>query len=123
VGPYEAKNVRLLMTPSQVFEPHASNIADVATATSRVIGDLEPGSSASTAFLLDVSDKAAPGRYYITFVVTWNQTNAFGPAVQYITVPVEVRGGLDLFVVVPAALTVVLILVGLAMALRRRRRG
>jgi len=123
VGPYEAKNVRLVMTPSQVFEPHASNIADVATATSRVLGDLEPGSSASTAFLLDVSDKAAPGRYYITFVVTWNQTNAFGPAVQYITVPVEVRGGLDLFVVVPAALTVVLILVGVAIALRRRRRG
>ncbi|MEM1597875.1 MAG: NEW3 domain-containing protein [Pyrobaculum sp.] len=123
LGPETAKNVRITLMPSQVFEPHASNIADVATATVRVLGDLRPGDLATTAFLLDVSDKAAPGRYYVTLLLTWNQTNSFAPGVQYVNVAVDVRGGLDLFVVVPAVLTALLVAVGVFLAVRRRRRG
>lgn len=123
MGSEEAKNVKITMTPSQVFEPHASNIADVATAGTRVLGDIPPGGTATTAFLLDVSDKAVPGVYSLTLVVTWNQTGVFTPGVQYVGVPVEVRGGLDLFVVVPLALTILLLVVGGAIAARRRRRG
>ena len=123
MGAEEAKNVKITMTPSQVFEPHASNIADVATAGTRVLGDIPPGGTAATAFLLDVSDKAVPGVYSLTLVVTWNQTGVFTPGVQYVGVPVEVRGGLDLFVVVPLALTILLLVVGGAIAARRRRRG
>jgi hypothetical protein len=70
-----------------------------------------------------VSDKAVPGVYSLTLVVTWNQTGVFTPGVQYVGVPVEVRGGLDLFVVVPLALTILLLVVGGAIATRRRRRG
>ncbi|MEZ0319324.1 MAG: S-layer protein [Pyrobaculum sp.] len=123
LGPETAKNVRITLMPSQVFEPHASNIADVATATVRVLGDLRPGDSASAAFLLDVSDKAAPGRYYVTLLVTWNQTNTFAPGVQYVSLAVDVKGGLDLFVVVPAVLTALLVAAGGFLAFRRRRRG
>jgi hypothetical protein len=123
MGAEEAKNVKITMTPSQVFEPHASNIADVATAGTRVLGDIPPGGTATTAFLLDVSDKAVPGVYSLTLVVTWNQTGVFTPGVQYVGVPIEVRGGLDLFVVVPLALTILLLVVGGAIAARRRRRG
>jgi hypothetical protein len=123
MGAEEAKNVKITMTPSQVFEPHASNIADVATAGTRVLGDIPPGGTATTAFLLDVSDKAVAGVYSLTLVVTWNQTGVFTPGVQYVGVPVEVRGGLDLFVVAPLALTILLLVVGGAIAARRRRRG
>ena len=123
MGSEEAKNVKITMTPSQVFEWHASNIAEVAAAGMRVLGDIQPGGTATTAFLLDVSDKAVPGVYPLTLVVTWNQTGAFTPGVQYVSVPVEVRGGLDLFVVVPLALTILLLVVGGAIAARRRRRG
>lgn len=123
MGSEEAKNVKITMTPSQVFEPHVSNIAEVAAASTRVLGDIPPGGTATTAFLLDVSDKAVPGVYSLTLVVTWNQTGVFTPGVQYVGVPVEVRGGLDLFVVVPLALTILLLVVGGAIAARRRRRG
>ena len=123
MGSEEAKNVKITMTPSQVFEPHVSNIAEVAAASTRVLGDIPPGGTATTAFLLDVSDKAVPGVYSLTLVVTWNQTGVFTPGVQYVGVPVEVRGGLDLFVVVPLALTILLLVVGGAIAVRRRRRG
>jgi hypothetical protein len=123
MGVEEAKNVKITMTPSQVFEPHVSNIAEVAAAGTRVLGDIPPGGTATTAFLLDVSDKAVPGVYSLTLVVTWNQTGVFTPGVQYVGVPVEVRGGLDLFVVVPLALTILFLVVGGAIAARRRRRG
>ncbi len=123
LGPEEARNVRISLTPSQVFELHASNIADAATAGVRILGDVSPGATASTAFLLDVSDKAVSGIYTLTLVLTWNQTGVFTPALQYVNIPIEVRGGLDMFVVVPLALTIVLVLAGIAMALRRRRRG
>ncbi|WP_148682779.1 NEW3 domain-containing protein [Pyrobaculum ferrireducens] len=123
LGPEEAKNVRISLTPSQVFELHASNIADAATAGVRILGDVPPGATVSTAFLLDVSDKAVNGIYTLTLVLTWNQTGVFAPALQYVNIPIEVRGGLDMFVVVPLVLTIVLVLAGIAMALRRRRRG
>jgi hypothetical protein len=123
MGPEEAKNVKITMTPSQVFEWHASNIAGVTTAGTRVLGDIPSGGTAMTAFLLDVSDKAVPGVYLLTLVVTWNQTGVFTPGVQYVSVPVEVRGGLDLFVVVPLALTILLLVVGGVIVARRRHRG
>ncbi|AAL64863.1 conserved hypothetical protein [Pyrobaculum aerophilum str. IM2] len=123
LGPDEAKNLRVSFTPSQVFELHASNIADVATASVRVLGDLAPGASVSTAFLLDVSDKTVPGVYTITLVATWNQTGVFMPGVQYINIPIEVRSGVDMFIVIPLVLTALLIITGIVIALRRKRRG
>ncbi|MEM4492126.1 MAG: NEW3 domain-containing protein, partial [Pyrobaculum sp.] len=123
LGPDDVKNLRVSFTPSQVFELHASNIADVATAGVRMLGDLAPGASVSTAFLLDVSDKAVPGIYAITLVATWNQTGVFMPSVQYINIPIEVKSGIDMFVVIPLVLTILLIVVGLVTVARRRRRG
>lgn len=123
LGPDDVKNLRVSFTPSQVFELHASNIADVATAGVRMLGDLAPGASVSTAFLLDVSDKAVSGVYAITLVATWNQTGVFVPSVQYINIPIEVKSGIDMFVVIPLVLTILLIVVGLVTVARRRRRG
>lgn len=123
VGPTTAKNVKISLAPSQVFEPHTSNIVETASAGVRILGDIPPGGSATAVYLLDVSDKARPGTYPLTLVVVWNQTGVMTPALQYVTLPISVEGGLDPFVVVPAVVALVVVGVGVAVAVRRRRRG
>lgn len=122
-GPAEAKGVRVIATPSQVFEPHASNIAYAMSASVRVLGDMPPGATATTAFLLDVSDKAVPGTYPLVVVITWNQTDVLIPGVQYVEIPIEVRGVIEPVVAVPLALAAAIAAAGAAIYLRRRRGG
>jgi hypothetical protein len=122
-GPAEARSVRVTVTPSQVFEPHASNIAYVMSASMRVLGDMPPGATATAAFLLDVSDKAVPGTYPLVAVITWNQTDVLIPGVQYVEIPVEVRGVIEPVVAVPLALAAAIAVAGAVIFLRRRRGG
>ncbi|MCC6019951.1 MAG: hypothetical protein LM577_01075, partial [Thermoproteaceae archaeon] len=76
-----------------------------------------------TAFLLDVSDKAVPGTYPLVVVITWNQTDVLIPGVQYVEIPIEVRGVIEPVVAVPLALAAAIAAAGAAIYLRRRRGG
>jgi hypothetical protein len=125
-GPVEAKMVTLQWTPNQVFQIHTPS-SSTPTATllesgMRVLGDIGPGQSVSTTYLLDVSDKVPPGVYYATIVIEWNETGSPVPAVETIQVPIQVSSSINWLEVGPAIAAVVVVAAGVALYLSRRRK-
>ncbi|MGC9117709.1 MAG: hypothetical protein ACP5I3_01820 [Thermoproteus sp.] len=126
-GPVPAKMVALQWTPNQVFQIHtpssATPTANLLESSMRFLGDIYPGQSVTTTYLIDVSSNVPDGVYYATLVLEWNETGALAPVVETIQIPISVRSSINLLEVGPLAAALLIVIVGAAVYLRRRRSG
>jgi hypothetical protein len=83
-GNATAKNVRVILNPSDVVYPYvsSSNPLSALTASSTGIGDLAPGQAINVTFVIDVAGGISAGHYAQSVTLVWNQTGSFVPFVQ-----------------------------------------
>jgi len=126
-GPVPAKMVTLQWTPNQVFQIHTPSsstpTANLLESNFRFLGDISPGQSATTTYLIDVSSNVPDGVYYATLVLEWNETGAVTPVIETVQIPIAVRSSINLLEVGPLAAALLIAIVGIAVYLRRRRSG
>ncbi|CCC81291.1 NEW3 domain-containing protein [Thermoproteus tenax] len=123
-GPVAAKMVSLQWTPNQIFQLHtpssATPTANLLESNVRFLGDIAPGQSVSTTYLVDVSSDVPAGVYYATIVIEWNETGALYPVVETVTIPIRVSQTVNWLEVGPLALALLIAIVGVALIIRRR---
>ena len=126
LGPVPAKMVSLQWTPNQVFQIHtpssATPTANLLESSMRFLGDIYPGQNVTTTYLIDVSSNVPDGVYYATLVLEWNETGALTPVIETVQIPIAVRSTLNLLEIGPLAAAVLIVVVGIAIYLRRRGR-
>lgn len=127
LGPVPAKMVTLQWTPNQVFQIHtpssATPTANLLQSSMRLLGDIYPGQSVTTTYLIDVSSNVPSGVYYATLVLEWNETGALTPVIETVQIPITVKSSLNLLEVGPLAAAAIVVVVGVVIYLRRSKKS
>ena len=135
-GNVTAHNVEAIFSGAgEAITPHvsSSNPLSALSAGRVYLGDLKPGQSVETVFLVDVDSSISPGKYPLVFTLIWNQTGSMIPMVQNYVVYVNVHPSFYQeaeAILVPSASNpasimfyIVLILIILLVAMAARRGG